>query len=267
MWTDHEKTERKIWGILGLHRLSSLQTYGENLNMEKLHDRDIREPLFEFLEETYGRIRILEEKTMGKSRADIVMVTPEYLYGIEIKSDADTYARLARQVKDYDSYYDYNIVVVGSSHALHIEEHVPDYWGIITVEVTENCFDFYILRKAAANPKMKWKRKLEILWRPELAQLQEWNAMPKYKEKSKSFVTEKILERIPEKIDEETLRQQISELLMERDYNTVAEMLAEYRKGEKTQAYQKNVVMDCAEEEKKNELDQWNSSCGIQVQK
>ena len=102
MWTDHEKTERKIWGILGLHRLSSLQTYGENLNMEKLHDRDIREPLFEFLEETYGRIRILEEKTMGKSRADIVMVTPEYLYGIEIKSDADTYARLARQVKDYD---------------------------------------------------------------------------------------------------------------------------------------------------------------------
>ena len=95
--------------------------------MEKLHDRDIREPLFEFLEETYGRIRILEEKTMGKSRADIVMVTPEYLYGIEIKSDADTYARLARQVKDYDSYYDYNIVVVGSSHALHIEEHVPDY--------------------------------------------------------------------------------------------------------------------------------------------
>lgn len=200
--------------------------------MEKLHDRDIREPLFEFLEETYGRIRILEEKTMGKSRADIVMVTPEYLYGIEIKSDADTYARLARQVKDYDSYYDYNIVVVGSSHALHIEEHVPDYWGIITVEVTENCFDFYILRKAAVNPKMKWKRKLEILWRPELAQLQEWNAMPKYKEKSKSFVTEKILEQIPEKIDEETLRQQISELLMERDYNTVAETLAEYRKGE-----------------------------------
>lgn len=210
--------------------------------MKKLHDRDIREPLFEFLEETYGRIRILEEKTMGKSRADIVMVTPEYLYGIEIKSDADTYARLARQVKDYDSYYDYNIVVVGSSHALHIEEHVPDYWGIITVEVTENCFDFYILRKAAANPKMKWKRKLEILWRPELARLQEWNAMPKYKEKSKSFVTEKILEQIPEKIDEETLRQQISELLMERDYNTVAETLAEYRKGEKTQAYQKDMI-------------------------
>ena len=27
-----------------------------------LHDRDIREPLFDFLEDTYGKIRILEEK-------------------------------------------------------------------------------------------------------------------------------------------------------------------------------------------------------------
>ena len=55
-----------------------------------LKDKDIREPLFEFLEETYGKVRILEEKTMGRSRADLVMVAPECLYGIEIKSDADT---------------------------------------------------------------------------------------------------------------------------------------------------------------------------------
>ena len=39
-----------------------------------LHDKDIREPLFDFLEETYGRVRMVEEKMMGKSRADAVMV-------------------------------------------------------------------------------------------------------------------------------------------------------------------------------------------------
>ncbi len=38
-----------------------------------LHDKDIRDPLFDFLEQRYGKIRILEEKTMGRSRADIVM--------------------------------------------------------------------------------------------------------------------------------------------------------------------------------------------------
>ena len=29
-----------------------------------IHDRDIREPLFDYLEETYGKIRIIEEKMM-----------------------------------------------------------------------------------------------------------------------------------------------------------------------------------------------------------
>ena len=99
-----------------------------------LYDKDIREPLFDFLEEMYGKIRILEEKQIGKSRADIVMVLPDLVAGIEIKSDADTYARLKRQVKDYDQFYDRNYVAAGSSHALHIEEHVPEWWGIITVE-------------------------------------------------------------------------------------------------------------------------------------
>ncbi|MDO5019826.1 MAG: sce7726 family protein [Lachnospiraceae bacterium] len=200
---------------------------------EVLKDRDIREPLFEFLEETYGKIRILEEKTMGRSRADLVMVAPECLYGIEIKSDADTYARLKRQVKDYDQYYDYNIVVVGSTHAMHIEEHVPDYWGIVTVEQMNGNADFYFLRLPKENPKRKWERKMQILWRPELATIQEWNTMPKYKEKSKRFVVDKILERVPEKIPEEMLSRQISDILFERDYNTIAETLAEYRKAER----------------------------------
>lgn len=67
-----------------------------------LHDKDIREPLFDYMDEFYGKNRIIEEKTMGKSRADVVMVTQDAFYGIKIKSDADTYARLSRQVKDYD---------------------------------------------------------------------------------------------------------------------------------------------------------------------
>lgn len=197
-----------------------------------LRDKEIREPLFDFLEEMFGKIRILEEKAMGKSRADLVMVATEALYGIEIKSDADTYARLSRQVKDYDLYYDFNIVVVGTSHGLHIHEHVPPYWGIITVEEVDGEADFYVLRKPQRNPGMKWEKKLSILWRPELAQIQEWNEMPKYKEKSKDFVCRKMAERVPEKIAENVLMQQVSEVLFERDYNEIPKILEEYRKGE-----------------------------------
>ena len=196
-----------------------------------LHDKDIREPLFDFLDELYGKNRIIEEKTMGRSRADVVMVTTEAIYGIEIKSDADTYARLSRQVKDYDKYFDFNYVVVGSSHAMHIREHVPWYWGVITVELVDGVFDFYIFRKPEPNPKVIWKKKLEILWRPELAMLQKLNQMPKYKEKSKSFVVEKIVERLQNgKINELQLMKQMCEILLERDYNTIAKDLNSYRK-------------------------------------
>lgn len=197
------------------------------------YDKDIREPLFDFLEERFGKIRIIEEKMMGHSRADVVMVTEPALYGIEIKSDADTYARLGRQTKDYDKYYDYNLVVAGTSHAMHIEKHVPEYWGIITVENVDGVFDFYMLRHPKPNPKVSWSKKLEILWRPELSTLQEWNKMPRYQGKSKAFVIEKIAKGVPEKIPPELLAGQVGRLLFERDYNTIAERIEEYRRGKR----------------------------------
>ncbi|MGR5690194.1 hypothetical protein ACP5WN_09750 [Enterocloster clostridioformis] len=101
-----------------------------------LRDKDIREPLFDFLEEMCGKIRILEEKQIGKSRADIVMVLPE------------------------------------------------------------------------------------------LAHIQELNEMPKYKEKSKQFVIDKIAERIPE----DTLSKQISNALFEWDYNEIEHVIQEFKK-------------------------------------
>ena len=191
-----------------------------------LLDKDIREPLFEYLEEQHEKVRILEEKTMGRSRADVVMVLEEEVVGVEIKSDADTYARLSRQVKDYDRFFDRNLVVVGTSHAPHVAEHIPDYWGIITVEEQgENC-DFYMLREALENPKKKMLHKIRLLWRPELAHIQEINGMPAYKQKSKDFVQKKILEKIPE----EVLQKQISDELFERDYTTIQETIRKFKR-------------------------------------
>ncbi len=191
-----------------------------------LYDKDIREPLFDFLEETYGKVRIIEEKKMGRSRADVVMVLPEAVCGLEIKSDADTYARLSRQVRDYNQYFDYNYIVAGTKHAHHVEEHVPDWWGIITVELEEGRPDFYLLRKAGENPKVNWKRKLGLLWRPELARIQEKNSLPKYRQKSKDFVIEKILLKVPG----ERLYRQISDELFERDYTEIEENIRAYKK-------------------------------------
>ena len=190
-----------------------------------LKDKDIREALFEFLETEYGKIRIFEEKNMGNSRADVVMITEKNIYGIEIKSDADTYVRLGRQIKDYNRFFDYNYAVVGTTHAMHIEEHVPDFWGIITVEEDNGEIDFYVLRRPQLNPLMEMKRKLSILWRPELVHIQEINQMPAYKNRSKDFVIDKILL----KVEKDKLDMQICDELFERDYSAIAEQIHNYR--------------------------------------
>jgi hypothetical protein len=222
-----------------------------------LKDKDIREPLFDFLELQYGKTRIIEEKMIGKSRADVIMVITGGLVGLEIKSDADTYARLESQIKDYERYFDYNIVVVGSSHANHVSEHVPDTWGIITVDEVDGQADFYFLRRPTLNKKMKLNKKLELLWRPELAILLERFNMPSYKQQGKPFVRKKLIEwtklpltqvdinkikkaakevgvepDIPEtRIDSVALNSEISELLFERDYEKLLAEIAAFRKA------------------------------------
>ncbi len=181
---------------------------------EVLLDADIREPLFEYIEQRYGKVRFLEEKVTGKSRADVVVVLSDKVMGIEIKSDADSYTRLATQVKNYDKYYDENYLVIGSTHAHHAAEHVPPYWGIISVEMIDGRVDFYSIREALPNPKAKLKNKMSLLWKRELAEIQKQNGLPKYSNKSKKFIREFLIERIPE----EELNRAISDLLFERDY-------------------------------------------------
>lgn len=205
-----------IWGVGGM------------AGKDCLLDKDIREPLFEFLEERFDKVRILEEKRVGRAVADVIMVTPIALYGIEIKSDADTYARLEKQVEYYDMYFDRNIVVVGTSHAAHVGEHVPEHWGIITVEMDETGkVDFYVMREAGANSNLSDKLKLSLLWRPELANIQAKNDLPRYPGKSKSYVQDVLLERV----EPDVLWPQFYNELFERDYTTIAETINEYRQA------------------------------------
>lgn len=208
-----------------------------------LYDKDIREPLFEYIEETFGKVRILEEKRIGKSRADVMLVMDSALIGVEIKSDADTYARLERQVLDYNRCFDMNYVVVGTRHAAHIEEHVPEWWGIITVEEEmkknqdADCEDavtapdFYLLRRPDLNPRRHYeffrKRQLDFLWRPELLHIQEKYGLHKYAGKSKKFIQEYLFESIPE----EELKSEITFELFERDYDSMVKAITEYREA------------------------------------
>lgn len=199
-----------------------------------LYDKDIREPLFEYFEDNLGKVRVIEEKQIGKARADVMLVTDGSLIGVEIKSDADTYARLEKQVIEYNRCFDKNYVVVGTKHAKSIEEHVPDWWGIITVEEEAEKVDFYLLREPQDNPKCHYmffrKRQLDFLWRPELLDIQLRHGLHKYPGKSKLFVRDYIYENI----EEEELKREITDELFERDYQKMVEAITEYRNAHRT---------------------------------
>ncbi len=184
-----------------------------------LYDRDIREPLFDYLEERFGKTRMFEEKVIGRSRADILMLTEKEFIGLEIKSDADTYERLERQIWDYDRYCDKNYVVIGRSHEKHVEEHIPEYWGVLLVSLQNGKIIIEEKRKTQQNPRVKRARQITLIWRPELQHLLEINHLPKYKQKSKYFVQQKLLE----KMDWDVLKPQMCEELFERDYTLLDE--------------------------------------------
>ena len=190
-----------------------------------LYDRDIREPLYLFLEEKYGKIRIIEEKITGRARADAVMVTESALCGIEIKSDADTYARLPGQVREYDKYFDFNFAVVGLSHVSHIEEHLPSYWGIITAERIENGLDFYIMRRPTRNPHREMARKVSLLWRPEMESILVRTHRPSFRGYSKA----RVIRRMPELFTEQELDRLVSDALFERDYTLIDGEIERFR--------------------------------------
>lgn len=179
-----------------------------------LYDRDIREPLFDYLEERFGKTRMFEEKVIGRSRADVFMLTEHQFIGLEIKSDADTYQRLERQVRDYDQYFDANYVVSGKSHQQHIEEHIPKHWGILVVREEGGKAEIEEMRSALENPKKKCLLQLSLLWKRELFRLLDQNQLPKYRQKSRGFIGKALMERV----DWMILKDQLCQELFERDY-------------------------------------------------
>lgn len=184
-----------------------------------LFDEDIRLLLFDYLDIKYPKVRTFEEKIMGKSRSDVVALLPDALVGIEIKSDADTYARLSGQVKDYDKYFDMNYILVGQSHMKHAHQHVPPHWGILYVDQTEEEPIVRELREARKNPSAKLKPQFIFLWKRELWELLRINKLPAYKQKSRKFIIDALLQRV----DEKELKLQMCDTLFERDYSVFEE--------------------------------------------
>lgn len=95
-----------------------------------MDDKAIRGILIEWLQANYPEGHIYQEKSIGESVCDVMLVS-DCLTGFEIKSDRDSYRRLPRQVEYYQQYFDYNYLVVGERHGASAGAKIPITGGLL----------------------------------------------------------------------------------------------------------------------------------------
>ena len=175
-----------------------------------MQDKEIRRILIEYLNIKHKEYRIYQEKSIGSSICDLMLVTDK-LTGFEIKSDRDNYERLAKQVSAYNQFFDENYIVVGATHTNSIQSKIPAEWGILAI----SSYNVELIRIAKPNKSVNRQKQLSILWKIELKNLLLKNRLPLYAQKEKPFLCQKLSEEVERKL----LGTQIAEELLNRDYS------------------------------------------------
>jgi len=117
--------------------------------------------------------RIVEELGVshGAARIDIAVING-HLRGIEIKAEADTLARLPRQIPAYGGVADFATLIAADRHVEAAAVQIPDWWGIVAVRRTANgSFAFRRLRGEKINRHIDPAALAKLLWRAEVAAL------------------------------------------------------------------------------------------------
>ncbi len=98
-------------------------------------------------------ISLLEELRLhgGEVRADLVLV--EQMHCFEIKSEADSLARLINQGSRYGWVFDRVTLVMAPCHVTKAMELLPPWWGAMVVDGSTGSFE--VLREAGLNVRHK----------------------------------------------------------------------------------------------------------------
>lgn len=186
-------------------------------------DKIIRAALRKFLEkklETYcaqgSNAEIFEELGVqhGTARIDFAIVNG-IMHGYEIKSDRDTLERLPEQIKEFSDVFDELTLVVGKRYLYEAIHILPDWWGIIVAKTdVDGQIILQTIREPEKNKQQVGLSIARLLWREEaLHMLEEYNKAEGLRHKPRKFIYEKLADEL----DTETLKEQVSALLVSRE--------------------------------------------------
>lgn len=109
---------------------------------------------------------ILDELGIGDARADLAVVNGA-IHGYEIKSSADTLARLARQQEAYSNLFDTVTIVATRKHLPNIQSAIPGWWGIVEATASGDAVELLERRNPQQNPSVCILSVAKLLWRSE----------------------------------------------------------------------------------------------------
>lgn len=211
----------------------------------------MRDILIEYIKSVSDEVRIYQEKSIGAAVFDVMAVS-DRLAGYEIKSDADNYQRLERQIRFYNDFFDENYIVVGKKHHDSSEKKVPASWGIVYIDDS----GIQVLRNASKNPDVSRRSQLSLLWKLELKNLLIQNNLPLYAQKGKGYISNQICRSVAHEI----LGRQIAGELLHRDYSVYdAKDYTIYKKKEIFSNMPVQEIIDSPSEQNFDQitLDQW----------
>lgn len=153
-----------------------------------MHDRDVRAALHERVLAVHRGdpdTIVLDELGLqwGAVRVDVAVVNGQ-IHGYEIKSDADTLARLPAQEAIYSRILDRATLVSGTCHIDQAVKIVPEWWELVAVEDAGAGVEFTTLRSGGVNPAIDPEALASLLWRDEaLAILEDVGAATGFRSK------------------------------------------------------------------------------------
>ena len=166
-----------------------------------LKDVDIRKEIHSFQElpfHTQSEFRVIDELVVGieDARIDIAAVGNSF-YGLEIKSDVDSFGRLPSQIDAYNKVFDFLYLVVGDRFFPKALKILPEWWGLIHVYKNENGTYTELVTKAKRNMSVSKRSLANMLWKKEMILLlNSHDADRELTRKEREFLVQHVIEEL-----------------------------------------------------------------------
>lgn len=170
-----------------------------------MRDRDIRLALRDRLRAQHSEepdTLIVEEVGLakGSSRIDLVVINGA-LNGFEIKSEADTLARLPSQAVSYGAVFDTVTLVLADKHRADADALIPAWWGVTLATSTTGGTSLQAVRPVEPNPSQDPFAIASLLWHEEALQVLERHALSNgVRSKPRRFAWLRLADRLPPEV-------------------------------------------------------------------